>query len=574
MPLATAQNGQPVRPLVDTPNADIVNALRNEMSPDFQRRVPSVTQATVRETLENMMNYPGLRNQWFPALLERIGGEYIHSLSWRNTLTEFKKAPMRFGRTMEEIAVGLTKAYVYDPNQEYLAKDNFGTFKVPVQSRFHTVNREVRYPVTITEDMWRSAFTSETGIGQLISQVLESPVTSDNLDEYVSMVQLFAEYARLGGYFRVNVPDVQAASSTEADAKTLLRRIRAMITTLPIKPSTRYNAAKMPAVVSRDDLILFMSPETHAAIDVEALAVLFNEQYAQTNARIIDIAPEDFGMNGVQAILTTRDFFFCFDYLYEVTTVPNRAASPNQYNSILHHWEALSVSPFVPAILFWTGEGSDMSVTLPDLKAKAGKPTFQLHLSGWGDAPTTPTNVTRGENVQVVATLTVDDDPAFTPLGIRYELSGNNSPYTRIDQSGIITCALDETATTLHVTATATYINPNTPEVDNTTSAALDVPVVGDGVIGFTPSTVDSIKVTIDPATVGTKKTVNAVATATMSDGRKADVTNLVSWASSDPTKATVDRNGVVTGVAAGSSNISATVFGIASNQVAVTVTA
>lgn len=572
MALSTLQNGQPVRPLVETPNADIVNALRNEMSPDFQRRVPSVTQATVRATMENMMNYPGLRNQWFPALLERIGGEYVHSLSWRNPLAEFKRAPLRFGRTMEEIAVGLTKAYVYDPNQQYLAMDNFGTYKVPVQSRFHTVNREVKYPVTVTEDMWRSAFTSETGLGQLISQILESPVTSDNLDEYLNMTHLFAEYGRLGGYFRVNVPDVQAASSTEADAKTLLRKIRAMINTLPLKPSVRYNAAKMPVVASRDDLILFMSPETHAAIDVNALAVLFNEQYAETNARIIDIAPEDFGMNGVQAILTTRDFFFCFDYLYEVTTVPNRGASPNQYNSILHHWEALSVSPFVPAVLFWTGEGSPTYTELEEISITTNKPTFQLHLSAWGGDTTTPTNVTRGENVQVVATLEFDDDPSFKPEGVKYSLSGNNSPYTRIDQSGIITCALDEPATELQVSAVATYINPNTPEVSNEISASLAVPVIGDGVVGFSPSTVDKLTVAIEPATVAAKSTINAKATASMSDGRTVDVTNLVSWASSDPTKATVDRNGVITGVASGSTNVSATVFGIASNQVAVTV--
>lgn len=45
-------------------------------------------------------------------------------------------------------------------------------------------------------------------------------------------------------------------------------------------------------------------------------------------------------------------------------------------------------------------------------------------------------------------------------------------------------------------------------------------------------------------------------------------------WNSSDPTKATVDNTGLVTGVAAGTTKITATVDGVTSSPLTLTVTA
>jgi hypothetical protein len=59
----------------------------------------------------------------------------------------------------------------------------------------------------------------------------------------------------------------------------------------------------------------------------------------------------------------------------------------------------------------------------------------------------------------------------------------------------VLVVGLDEPNTTIPVTATALYTNPETPEVPGTVSAALNVPVTGDGVIGFNPSIIASITV-------------------------------------------------------------------------------
>ena len=71
------------------------------------------------------------------------------------------------------------------------------------------------------------------------------------------------------------------------------------------------------------------------------------------------------------------------------------------------------------------------------------------------------------------------------------------------------------------------------------------------------PTTVSSVAVTGTVPVVGT--TSQFKATATMSDNTTQDVTSSASWGSSDNTIATVSSSGVVTGVADGSANITAT---------------
>lgn len=563
---------EPVRPLAETPNWMIFDAIRNEASPLYQSRVPAATQGNVRESFENMMEFPALRNEFYDGLINRIAGEYVHSIAYRNPLSEFKKGAQSYGNTYEEVAVGLLKAHVYDPNQEYLGDDIYGTYKTNVKSVFHSVNRRENYRITLPEIELRKAFTSETGLGALTSQLMEAPITSDNLDEYLQMCNLFPEYARLGGYYRIHVDDVPTSTNPLKAAQDLLVEIRTMINTLPLMPSTRYNAAHMPSIVSKNDIIIFTTPRIHANLDVKALAVLFNEEYAQTANRIIDIPEENFGMTGVQAILTVRDFFFCWDFFYGMRSEYNPLELSTNY--FLHHHEAISVSPFVPAILLWTGTGTTNSITLPD-NVKATTPTMQLRLHKYGQPSDTPTNVERGGLVQVVATVTADNDPTFTPQGIRYVLTSTpTSQFTRVTNTGVLVVGPDERLSELTVAAKATYIDPSTPEVDNELSGELTVPVVGDGLLGLNAGFVT--KLNFSPAgdqSLVVGKALDASVVATFTDGRTPTVTNLVALSSDKPSVATVDMSGNITAVAVGTATITATLFGVTTTM-KVTVTA
>lgn len=558
-------NKQTLRPLTDFNNVQLLNMIRNESSPEYQRRIPAATQSNMDITVSTLMSSTQLKNEFYSSLINRIGGTMVHTWKWSNPLSVFTRASQTYGDTWQEVAVGMPLAQVYDPNAEYLGADNFRKWKVDVDSLYHRLDFAHFYPVTTDDKTLRRAFTSDNGLSSLTSQLIQSCYNAAQVDVFEAMCHMFTQYARLGGYWRVHMDaDLNKMTSTQDEARGLLRQIRAWADSLKFV-STRYNARHMPTFAKPDELVLFCSPEVKSALDVQGLATVFHRTDAEPTIDRIIVVPEDrFGINGVQAILTTDKFLIDIPVIEEMTQQTN-PVNINSVNNYLHMQRIISVSGFAPAVLFWTGAGSTDSVVLPAGTA-ATAPKFSLKLAAYGEGAATPENVARGGAVQIEADTTIANDGKATwrSGAVKYSIGATDkqlSEWTYISPTGVLVIGIDEANTVIPVQATADYINPATPEVPNTVSASLDVPVVGDGVIGFNPSIVASI--TVGAVSVGVGKTSQAHATAVMIDGRKIDVTKQAAWTSAATATATVDNTGLVTGVVAGSADLTAALFSV-----------
>lgn len=572
-----------IRPLAGKGDVEIFNAVRNATSPQFQTRIPSATQGNIRNAVDTMRNFPYLRDEFTGVLIQRLIGLYVQHADWDDPLKLIgsPRTLKRYGSTYEQAAVGLVKARTRNFNKEYLGDDVYGRYSLPTASVFHPLTFDHYYPVTIPEDALLTAFDGESGMSDYIAEIMNAPILSDRNDMYVMKAQCFAEYARKGGFYRVQSPDVGAANSTEADAKGLLRQIQEMANTLkslPMSSMARFNAMSWVTPWRDSEAILFATPAVIAALNVEALAAAFNIDKANVPYRIIPIPEDMFGLGGdsgkVQAVLTTEDFFFCWDEMLETTNSPVNPIDGTR-NIFYKHRGSITPNPFANAILFWTGESSTDTIVLPDTLT-TGKPTFEIRLRKYGETAITPQNVLRGDLVQVVSTISSDNKgtAAFQPVGIKYAVEGATSQFTTIDNDGILRCGLDETAETLKVTAQATYINPATPEIDQTVSAALDVPVVGTWLGGWKPDNIVSLSIKADaePATVKAGETIALHAIAKKANGELQDVTNFCVWTGDE--FASAQPNGVVTGTKAGSATIKAKFAGQVSGTEKVTVTA
>lgn len=573
MATPSVTNKQTLRPLTDFNNVQLLNMIRNESSPEYQRRIPAATQSNMDITVSTLMSSTQLKNEFYSSLINRIGGTMVHSWKWSNPLSVFTRASQTYGDTWQEIAVGMPLAQVYDPNAEYLGADNFRKWKVDVDSLYHRLDFAHFYPVTTDDKTLRRAFTSDNGLSSLTSQLIQSCYNAAEVDVFEAMCHMFTQYARLGGYWRVHMDaDLNKMTSTQDEARGLLRQIRSWADSLKFV-STRYNARHMPTFAKPDELVLFCSPEVKSALDVQGLATVFHRTDAEPTIDRIIVVPEDrFGIDGVQAILTTDKFLIDIPVIEEMTQQTN-PVNINSVNNYLHMQRIISVSGFAPAVLFWNGAASTDNVVRP-VGTAATTPKFALKLSAYGEGAVTPENVARGGAVQVEAdtTITNDGQASWRSGAVKYSIGATDKPlseWTYISPTGVLVVGIDEANTVIPVQATADYINPATPEVPNTVSASLDVPVVGDGVIGFSPSIVASI--TVDAVSVKTGGTGQAHATAVMIDGRKIDVTKQAAWTSVATATATVDNTGLVTGVAAGSTKLTAALFGV-SGQGAVTV--
>lgn len=443
-------------------NVSILNAVRNDASLDYHKRIPAANKGNVADVADAILSFRAHKNEFIESLINRIGLVYARNAIWFNPLSEFKRGTLSMGDTIEEIQTGIVKASHYSHDREYLERDIFGRADIDVAAAFHTVDREDFYKVTIDENTLRRAFLDPSGLDQLTQQIMAAPTTSDNWDEYLMTTALFRVMDNKFPMFNVNVKDVAAMNSTESDAKSLLRKIRATASNLNFL-STRFNGAKMPIVTRPEDLVLFVTPEVNSGLDVNALAPMFNLEYGKVPSRIVEIRQEDIGMDGVQAFLTTKDFFVIADTSLETTSEFNPVS--RQTNFFLHHWEIISASPFAPIVKFSTQPDTEReAITIP---SGVGVSKIQAVIDSTEtdaknvDANTV--NVVKGGQVQMEAVITgltaKTSDIEFTE---QWAVESNKDTGTRIDNDGLLVVSPNETAATIKVTVKVSWILPST----------------------------------------------------------------------------------------------------------------
>lgn len=424
-----------------TSNADIIAAIRHEASSEYQRRIPDEIKADVQKTMQQLNNYTPAWNEFVAAIVNKIGLTIARNNSWTNPLARYKKGLLDAGDTVEEIQTGLIQGYVFDPRREYGERALFGKHLPEVQTSYHTVNRESIYPLTVQRSTLQRAFLTDDGLAQFITQLMEAASTSDNWDEYLLTVNLFREYEKNGGFFKVHVADIANPDSTEADSRSGLRTLREYAETLPFL-SRQYNAARMPVHANPDDMILITTPQFKSGLDVNALAAMFNVSYAEVPFKTHVIPQHDIGIPGVQSILTTVDFFQIYDTYFNTDSQPNPAG--RYENFFLHHDQIVSASRFVPAIAFTTGEGDVIEIVDTPV---TGMSAIKVYDNTGAEVST----VKRGQSYTVEASaLTIGDNSSAV-----LTLSGKESNFTYLAQSGTFHVSIDEKSTSLKIDAVA-----------------------------------------------------------------------------------------------------------------------
>lgn len=438
---------------------------------DFQQRIPDPTQHGIDATIDALLDPMNKQyyNQFIDVLIMRIGDTFVHQQTFRNPLRVFKKSLMRYGSTMQEIIPKWIRAHSYVDD----AEDVFKMARPDVAQWFHSQNRRDRYDITINRDELRTAFTEEGGLNRLVSSILDVPMNSDEYDEYRIMLQLIAQYEQKWGFYKQQV----SAINSEANAKAFLKQLRTYAGKLQF-PNTIYNNGAIPDVpmfVKPSELVLFITPEVKASIDVDALAVLFNMEKAEIEQRTILI--DEFPIPNVQALLTTEDFFMCRDTEYTTTSAYNPKTLGTNY--FLHHWGIYSVSPFVPAILFTTASGSSVptytqaltaiTAAIADSTPHAGESTAitvtltgtmvddnsSSVLDGMHGVKLAPTAVTYDVAITRSTTTGTGQDAVTTTEAI-------NSPRTFVDEYGVLHLGKDlAVGDVVTVTCASTYVNPS-----------------------------------------------------------------------------------------------------------------
>lgn len=348
-------------PTINMDNAQILNTVRQYCPQDYQNRVPAVTQGNIESAIRAFQTYTADWDTFLGVFLQKIGLQVIRKSEFTNPFSPFKMAPMRLGSKIEEVAINLQKAHAYKNN----CYDVFNGDLPDTRVNWHSTNRHDYYSVQAPlEDVMRQAFISDYSLSQYLGALVDNLITSDQADEYLIFKELFAEYATNEGFYNVQVSDVLSASDKAAASRALVSKMRGMYRKVKF-PSANYSPEGRNAglVTVGGDMVLVMTADVEAVIDVESLAAAFHMEKADflaDNVVIIDEWPR--GFSGVQALLVDRDFFMVTDTLRTMQPAPINPCNLSQ-SYFYHVWEIISYSRFVPAISFSTASSTTLPAT-------------------------------------------------------------------------------------------------------------------------------------------------------------------------------------------------------------------
>lgn len=452
-------------------NSTILDKIWLSGTNDYQQRIPQTTQGDVATTMQALFAPENLNlyNQFVDALVNRIGSTYVHQQQWRNPLAVFKKDAIRYGDKAQEIAVKWITSHSYEDDRE----DVFKMYRPDAEVWFHTVNRREFYPITVNREELQFAFTEEYGLNSFVAGIMQVPQNSDEYDEYRIMMQLLAHYEHNFGFYK---HQLSAAPTDQSTAQELLMQLRAYAGMMRF-PSSRYNAGlikDIPVFANQEELVLMLTPQTNAVVDVYALAAAFNMERESIQQRIVMV--DEFPIPNAVALLTTEDFFQCRDKLNQTTSQYNPLTLGTNY--FLHRWGMYSVSPFVPAVLFTTDDATSTPVvTMTPTGIEATVAPAEIAASGTAQITTTlqgsvsptghPVKVAPSSVVYAVSVTRDGDEGATVAV---------NSPRTYVDEYGVLHASKAlKSGDTIKVGVTSTYVNPSGATTEYTDDVTVTV---------------------------------------------------------------------------------------------------
>lgn len=454
-------------------NSTIMASVWLNSSNDFQQRIPNPTIAGMDATIKELFNplNGDLFNQFVSTLINRIGLVRVKQQSFNNPLAVFKGEQMYYGSTIQEIAVQWIKAHAYDDESgEELLKLE----RPEAQQWFHSQNRRDKYAISLVYEELQRAFDQEYGLNTFVNAVMDTPRNSDEYDEYRIFLQLIAYYDANWGFFKHATATLPI---DEASSKMFLQSLRTYAGMLQF-PSARYNAADItvPVFAKPNELVLITTPAVQASIDVQALASLFNVEYADVRYRTVLV--DEFPVPDMYALLTTEDFFVCHDTVYRNGSFWNEDNLSQKF--YLHHWGVYSVSPFVPAIAFVVGNAGTTTPVVTQNVTGLNLTATETTIKPGGTLPLTVklTGTLTSSDGDVPSTLKVAPDAAtYTLAAMNGDAAIQLNSATYVDEYGVLHLQKSkiESGTVITVTATASYINPSGATTPHT--ATLDITV-------------------------------------------------------------------------------------------------
>ena len=440
----------------------ILNTIRESVGGDFEQGTPQVLSvgdemaggvtATSKDSLmsirafgQAIMSNVGWQNAFLSELLNRIGLEIISSKSYQNPWANLKRGRLEYGEVIEDIFINICEPFNYDP--EVAESQVEKRVKPDVEAMLYRINSQIFYKQTIEAVTLRQAFTSSTGVVNLITGIIDAMYTAMEYDERLAMKYILVQRLLNGTMYKQLIP-------TNATSEQLITAVKT-VSNLLMTPSKKYNSAGVLNYATKNDQYVFVTSAFDAQSGVEVLAKAFNVNYVDFSGRYIVL--DDFSFTAdelarldiifkdepsyirpstaqlntlkeVPLVTVDKDFFMVFDV--EQYFDMRRNQQGLYENNFLHVWKVYASGYFANAIMYVEAEPTVTSVAV---------------------APSTAT-MPKGSSLTMKATVTASD---FANKTVHWEVSGNGTDVTINEKTGVLTIGNNATAQEYTVTATS-----------------------------------------------------------------------------------------------------------------------
>lgn len=381
--------------------AKVFNVIRENMSEVYMKTLPSATSDNIG-TLSNILfndAYQPMLNEFVNNLINRIALTIVRNKSFDNPLSIFKKGSVPLGTDIQDIYENPANAEQYEYSNTAMAK--LLTITDPdTHVAYYRRNRQDLYTKTISREGLQGAFTSWENFESYISSITTSLYSGNYIDEFKYTKEIID-----GAYDDGKVIIEQVSAPVDnSTSKAFVKKVRALFNKLSF-PSTEYNAyskfsgakGTIKTWTDKDRMVLVITADALAEVEVETLAQAFNLSYADMQARIVVV--DKFENSNIVAVLCDESWLQIYDNLFRFDEFYN--ARTMSWNEYLHAWGTFAICPFANAVVLATA---------------VSKPATAIEMSSSNIA---------GATVGDTATGTVTTTPADATSNISYVSSND-----------------------------------------------------------------------------------------------------------------------------------------------------
>ena len=336
--------------------AKVFNVVRENSSKVFMETVPAATEDNI-QTLSNILfndAYQPMLNEFVTNLINRIGLTIVRNKTFNNPLALLRKGSVPLGTDIQDLYENPAQAEQYELSNTEMAK-HLTITDPDTHVAYYRRNRKDMYTKTISRENLQGAFVSWEKFESYISAITTSLYSGNYIDEF-KLTKALVD----GAYDNDKVIVEQITAPVDnATSKAFVKKVRSMFSKLSF-PSSEYNAyskfsgakGEVTTWTDKDRIILMITADALAEVEVETLAQAFNLSYADMQARIVVV--DKFENEEIVALLCDEAWFQIYENIMRFDEFYN--ARVMAWNEYLHVWQTYAICPFANAVVFATAK--------------------------------------------------------------------------------------------------------------------------------------------------------------------------------------------------------------------------